>query len=560
METWEGDSWKNRSGTNMWAFITVDEERGLAFAPIGSPTSDYYGADRHGKNLYGNSLVALDADTGILKRYQQLVHHDLWDFDLPAAPTLIEVTRNGRRIPAVAMITKMSTLFIFNQVTGEPIFGMEERPVPRSTVPGEESWPTQPFPLKPAPLGRMTFDPAKDFNTLLPEQETYCRDLWEKNGMYTNGPFTPPGLQGTVVTFPSTLGGGNWNGLSYDPTRGLIFTNIMNLGQVARMQEQKDSETGSTTYWRVGPWGTPVGRFWNPETGVPCSAPPFGELVAVNVNDGSTASRVPLGFVESLKSKGFDHTGALNLGGGIATASGLVFVGATTDRRFRAFDSKTGALLWETELEASAHSIPITFMGRDGHQYVVVPAGGGSFLVSAPGTKIVAFALPGASIGRAANRAEDRAVRAPQPGLAAAPQASVAARKFEPPSGEGRDAVVSMCSGCRGLDTSVAQRRTANQWQDVIQRMVALGAPGTKDNAAKARMYLAWRFGRVNVNVATDADLMRVLEIAPAQAQAIIEYRMHEDGFQSFADVRKVPGLDAADMERKQDRIVFADK
>jgi len=159
-DTWAGESWKNRSGTNMWSFFTIDVERGLVFVPLGAPTSDYYGADRHGKNLYGNSIVALDANTGALKWFQQLVHHDLWDFDIPAAPTLIDVKRNGRTIPAVAVMTKMSFLFIFDRVSGEPIFGMEERPVPRSTVPGEESWPTQPFPTKPAPLGRVDFDPA----------------------------------------------------------------------------------------------------------------------------------------------------------------------------------------------------------------------------------------------------------------------------------------------------------------------------------------------------------------------------------------------------------------
>src|SRR3989440_559874 len=218
VETGEGESWKNRSGTNMWAFFPVDVERGIVYAPIGSPTADYYGADRHGKNLYGNSIVALDADTGKLKWFQQLVHHDLWDFDLPAAPTLIDVKRNGRTIPAVAVVTKMSLLFIFDRVTGEPIFGLDERPVPKSNVPGESSWPTQPFPVKPAPLGRIAFDPAKDFNALTPDHLAYCKDLWEKNGMYTNGPYTPPGTEGTMVNFPSTIGGGNWNGASYDPS------------------------------------------------------------------------------------------------------------------------------------------------------------------------------------------------------------------------------------------------------------------------------------------------------------------------------------------------------
>ncbi len=398
VETWEGESWKNRSGTNTWSFFTVDAERGIVYAPVGAPTSDYYGADRKGKNLYGNSILALDATTGKLKWYQQLVHHDLWDWDLPAAPTLIDVRRNGRTIPAVAVMTKMSTLFIFDRITGEPIFGMEERPVPQSTVPGEASWPTQPFPLKPEPLARMTFDPSQDFYTLTPEHAAYCKDLWTKNGMYTKGPFTPPGTEGFMVTFPSTLGGGNWNGLAYDPALGLVFTNVMNLGQVARMQLAAD-RSGAQTYVRTTPWGGSVGRFWNPQNKIPCSAPPFGELVAVDVNRGEIAWKVPIGFVPELKEKGIANTGTLNIGGPIATASGLLFVGATIDGYFRAFDSKTGKQLWESKLEASAHSIPMTFMGKDGRQYVVVAAGGGSFLGSPPGTKIVAFALPGTPSG-----------------------------------------------------------------------------------------------------------------------------------------------------------------
>jgi quinoprotein glucose dehydrogenase len=393
-ETWEGESWRNRSGTNVWSFFTIDTNRGIVYAPIGSPTSDYYGGDRKGDGLYGNSIVALDATTGKMKWYRQIVHHDLWDYDLPAAPTLIDVTRNGRTIPAVAVMTKMGLLFIFDRVTGEPIFGVEERPVPQSTVPGEATSPTQPFPLKPGPLARNTFDPATDFYTLTAEHAAYCRELWDRNKMYTKGPYTPPGVEGVMVTFPSTLGGGNWNGLSYDPARGLVFTSVMNLGQVAQMVQGTVRGGGPPTWVRRSPWGGPVGRFWNPENKIPCSAPPFGELVAVDVNRGEIAWKVPIGFVDSLKARNIDHTGALNIGGSIATAGGILFIGATTDRRFRAFDSRDGKQLWETELEASAHSVPMTFLGKDGRQYVVVAAGGGSYLGSSPGTKIVAFALP----------------------------------------------------------------------------------------------------------------------------------------------------------------------
>jgi glucose dehydrogenase len=396
VETWEGDSWRNRSGTNVWTYMTVDVERGLVFAPTGSPTSDFYGADRHGKNLYGNSLLALDAATGRLRWFQQLVHHDIWDWDLPAAPTLIDVRRpDGRTVPAVAVMTKMSTLFIFDRETGEPLFGMEERPVPQSDVPGEATWPTQPFPLQPPPLARTTFDPGTDMYALTPEHAAWCRELWDTHEMYTLGIFTPPSLDRTMVMFPSTLGGGNWSGLSYDASRGLVFTNIMNLGQVGRMERRTDPKAGENAYRRTSPWGSPYGRFWDPKTKVPCSAPPFGELVAVDVNQAKIVWRVPLGVFEHLAERGFDRTGTPNIGGSIATATGLVFVGGTIDSRFRAFDADTGALLWETRLDASAHATPMTFMGRDGRQYVVVAAGGAGMLGSPVGSKIVAFALPG---------------------------------------------------------------------------------------------------------------------------------------------------------------------
>jgi glucose dehydrogenase len=394
VETWEGESWKNRSGTNAWTYMTVDVERGLVFAATGSPTSDFYGADRKGNNLYGNSLIALDANTGRLTWFHQLVHHDIWDWDLPAAPTLIEVIKNGRRIPAVAQMTKMSTLFIFDRVKGEPLFGMEERPVPQSDLPGEQSSPTQPFPLQPPPLARTTFDPGTDLYSLTPEHAAYCRDLWDTNGMYTKGMFTPPALDRTMVMFPSTLGGGNWSGLSYDPARGLVFTNIMNLGQVARMERRTELVESRGPYKRSSPSGSAYARFWNPKTRVPCSPPPFGELVAVDINRASVAWRVPLGVFDDLKARGVDRTGTPNIGGTIATASGLIFIGATIDDRFRAFDARTGAVLWETTLEASAHATPMTFMGRNGRQYLVIAAGGDGLLQSVPGQKIVAFALP----------------------------------------------------------------------------------------------------------------------------------------------------------------------
>ena len=392
-DTWEGESWRNRSGVNAWTYMTVDVERGLVFAATGSPSADFYGGDRRGDNLYANCVIALDAASGTLKWFRQLVHHDLWDWDLPAAPALIDVARDGRRVAAVAQMTKMSTLFIFDRVTGEPLFGLEERAVPASDVPGEAASPTQPFPLQPAPLARTTFDPAREMYALTPEHAAYCRDLWDKNKMVSVPMFTPAPMGRTMVMFPSTLGGGNWSGLSYDASRRRVFTNIMNLGQVASMERRTPEADGRPPYRRTSPWNSAYARFWNPQTKVPCSPPPFGELVAVDVDSAKVLWRVPLGVFDDLKERGFGATGTPNIGGTISTATGLIFIGATIDGRFRAFDADSGKQLWETMLPASAHSTPLTFMGRNGRQFVVVAAGGDGLLQSPVGSQVVAFAL-----------------------------------------------------------------------------------------------------------------------------------------------------------------------
>lgn len=549
-ETWADDSWKDRSGTNTWSFFTVDVDRGIVYAPLGSPTADYYGGDRKGQNLFGNSVVALDATTGTLKWYRQFVHHDLWDFDLPAAPTLIDVRQGGRIIPSLAVVTKTNMLFILNRETGEPIYGIEERAVPKSNVPGEESWPTQPFTVKPPPVGRIDFDPSKDFYALTPEHAAFCHDLWDKNGLFTQGPFTPAPIDRFMVTFPSTIGGGNWNGTAFDPTRGFAITNVMNLGQVGKMQLGRD-RSGNTGYVRTTPWGGPVGRFWNPENKVPCNAPPFGELVAVNVNTGDIAWHVPLGFIDELKAKGFGHTGALNMGGPIVTASGLVFVGASNDRRFRAFDTNTGAQLWETELEASAHSVPMTFMGKDGRQYVLVAAGGGSFLASAPGTKVVAFALPSGSAAR--TNVGAAATASPRSATAANTQAS---NDVLPP-GPGRDTVQRLCSACHGVSTVTGARRTAADWTKVTADMLARGNVGNATDSEAVAGYLTAHFGRVDINTATEQEIATVLDLTPAEAAAIVEFRTHEGGIRTFDDLRNVPGLDAAKLQRSRDAVII---
>lgn len=389
-DTWEGESWKNRSGTNVWGLMSVDSQRGLIFLPYGSPSFDFYGADRKGKNLFGNSLVALHADDGSLAWYFQVVHHDLWDYDLESAPVLMDVTNHGERIPAVAVIGKNGLLFILDRRNGHSIYGVEERPVPASDVAGEETWPTQPFPVKPPPFGRNEFTPA-DIATVTPEQKKYCEDmLATEGGMKSGGPYTPYGPELTIV-FPGTLGVTNWPGMSFNPELGYLFINTINLADVAKTAK---AEPGADPpYDRTSPWGT-YARFWNNDKFWPCQQPPWGQFWAVNVNTGEIAWKVPLGTVDELEAKGIHGTGTLNFGGSITTAGGLVLIAATDDQRFRAFDARTGRVLWDVKLETGSYAVPITYKGKNGKQYVVTVATGGSYYDHTAGDSVIAFALP----------------------------------------------------------------------------------------------------------------------------------------------------------------------
>jgi len=382
-ETWPKDNWMAAGSPANWGAATVDTQRGLIFLPIGQPAAQYYGGARHGQNLFSSSIVALDANTGKVRWYFQLTHHDLWDYDAEAAPSLMDVMQDGKKIPVVVALSKPGLMFFLNRETGKSVYPWEERPVPQSDVPGEQSSPTQPFPVKPPPLARQGMKPDEVF-TGEPEHEKFCRDLVAQiGGIHSEGAYTPYSSKEFRVIFPGQQGGPNYGGVSVDPTLGYVFVNSRNVGGMGRLDKTPDGD--QVAYRRYSPLGKGSfnARFWDPDTELPCQQPPWAELMAVNANTGDIAWRVPLGTSDELEAKGIHNTGAFGQGGSIATAGGLVFIAGTIDKRIRAFESRSGKVLWEAKLDAEGHTNPMTYMGRNGKQYVVIMTSG-----------INAFALP----------------------------------------------------------------------------------------------------------------------------------------------------------------------
>ena len=382
--TWQGDSWRNRAGANAWPFyFTIDERRDLLFLPLASPIPGAYGGDRKGANLYGNSLVAVDVETGKYKWHFQTIHHDLWDHDPPAPPMLFDIVRNGRTEPALGLTTKSGYMYILNRETGRPIFGVEERAVPPSAVPAESAFPTQPFPVKPPPIARNTFSPSDlvTASDTTPEHADACRQLIEKHGISNAGPFTPwayradDATPATSVVFPGGLGGANWGGIAFDPVSRFAFVATQDVGALGWIR--KSREGSPLPYEKATPDRTGPGRgaFDVPMPGGnwPCQKPPWGRLLAINTTSGDIAWQVPLGITEQLPA-GKQNTGRPVLAGAIVTAGGLLFIGSTDDNRFRALDARTGAQLWVTRLENRGNANPMTYLGRDSRQYVAIGA------------------------------------------------------------------------------------------------------------------------------------------------------------------------------------------
>lgn len=482
-ETWAGgtpDSMRQRGGANNWAGMALDKDRGMVFIPLGSPVYDFYGGNRLGKNLYGNSLLALDAASGDYRWHYQTVYHDLWDYDLPAPPNLLTVEHDGEMIDAVAQVTKIGFTYLFERDTGRPLFSIDEKPVPPSFIEGEKAWPTQPIPSRPEPFVRqnITKQDLADFSS-----EAHDSVLKKFNDYRYEGLFTPPDPRGTI-TFPSTRGGANWGGAAYDENSGLLIINANETPEITTVKQVKqevdpdkslyekgeifynqncaschgaDLEGQHTIYpalanieenltkkevLRIIQQGggmmpafpsisaeekeaiiaflynsngqskpesvvksihapeksavndgryinlTAYSRFEGPD-GLPAIRPPWGTLNAVNLNTGKIEWRIPLGTHPDVDSE--EPTGLESWGGPIVTAGGMVFIGGTSDKNFRAFDVETGDLLWETTLPAGGFATPATYMS-DGKQFVVIAAGGGRG--TKPGDYYIAFALP----------------------------------------------------------------------------------------------------------------------------------------------------------------------
>jgi quinoprotein glucose dehydrogenase len=398
-DSWLNDGWKSRSGVNIWGwYMTVDEQRGILYMPIAGPAANYWGGDRPGNNLFANSMVAVDAETGKYKWHFQTVHHDLWDSDMPSPPTLVDIRQNGRTIPALASVGKTGYMFILDRVTGKPIFGVEERPVPKGDVPGEWYAPTQPFPVKPPPLTRVEFK-KEDMVTAEDTSADHvkaCQELWDKSGgFYNAGPFTPfmfheeGAPPKSTIQFPGGTGGVNWGGPAADPSTGYVFVNAHDTSLVGWIEKVRPgqnygrgTEGSKQLYDRGSVNGAgPYFTFSAPlkdETGrvvanLPCQRPPWARLVAVNANTGEIAWQVPLGTTDALP-EGKRNTGGSGSAGPIVTAGGVVIVGAANDRRIRAFDSKTGKELWAAPLPGAGNANPVTYTGKNGKQYVAIIA------------------------------------------------------------------------------------------------------------------------------------------------------------------------------------------
>jgi quinoprotein glucose dehydrogenase len=397
--TWLDDSARKTGAANVWSTMVADEARGVIYAPVGSASPDFYGGMRKGDNLYSSSLVALDAHTGKPVWHFQTVHHDIWDYDVSAPPLLADLRHGKTVVPAVVQNTKQGFVFVFDRTNGKPLFPIEERPVPQGGLPGEWLSPTQPFPVKPAPLIPTTLTPDDAWGFTFWDRMK-CRE--QIAALRSEGIYTPPSEGAGTILTPGSAGGANWGGAAYDPSRQLMIVNVNRVVQVVTMIPRAEipgvegiSLAGGKDV--AAATGTPYGtnRKWllSP-LGAPCTAPPWGELVAVDLLDGNVKWRVPLGSIEKNLPLRFEwNLGTPSLGGPIVTAGGVIFIAGTMDGFLRAFDIENGEMLWRHEMPAGTQATPMTYE-TDGRQFVVLVTGHHLWFDTPAGDEVIAFALP----------------------------------------------------------------------------------------------------------------------------------------------------------------------
>lgn len=395
---WGGDSASVTGSANVWAPMSIDHQRNLVFLSTSSPSPDFYGGQRPGDNRYANSLVALDIHSGRVVWHQQLVHHDVWDYDIPSQPTLTMVQRQGSAIPAVVVVTKTGMLYAFNRDTGEPVFDILEQPVPQSDVPGEQLSPTQPFSSVPALVDHQPLTEDDAFGIAWFDTRSCRRTLRE---FRSEGIFTPPSLQGTILS-PSYAGGANWGGVAIDPERQIAVTNVNQIPALVKLIPRDElpsmQASGALDGWDISrQTGTPyymARRIFLSPLGLPCTRPPWGKLVAVDLNTGNILWDIPLGTTGDLAPALVPDFkwGVPNLGGAMVTGSGLLVIGAAAENTLRIFDTVNGAELWTHPLPAPAIATPMSYE-VNGVQYIAVAVGGHSALDTAPGDYLMTFRL-----------------------------------------------------------------------------------------------------------------------------------------------------------------------
>ena len=398
-ETWPEKDREKFGGVHNWSESTIDEETGTIFIPTGTARYDFYGGNRPGNNLYGNSILAIDARTGKLRWHFQTVHHDLWDFDLPVAPKLLTIHHDGKDIPVVVQASKVGFLYVLDRRTGKPIWPIEERPVPASDVPGEKASPTQPFPTWPKPYVRDSFTEADINPYLSDEDKAKVREILRTSR--NEGRFTPPSVRGTI-SLPGHNGGANWGNVAVDPAKQRVFVVSREIPVLIVLNpDKRDSALAAmpNSGGDVTPYTSPV-NFLMMSNGMEAIGPPWSKITAYDMNSGNIIWQIPNGDIMTLTEKGVGGFGSqAPRGGPVATAGGLLFVGTATDRKFRARDAATGKVLWEYDLPAATEGVPAVYESG-GRQFVVIPVGGNGLFADRLGlpkpgpNQYIAFALP----------------------------------------------------------------------------------------------------------------------------------------------------------------------